>query len=133
MFSIVQAQINNKALSTNLIGQRGVEFIPSLIRGIIASILVVGGLIFVFMILWGGIKYITSEGDKAQAETARKTITNSLIGLVISFALYAIVTLVGCFFGLDFLRLYVGELNISFGECRQVYGEPRDPGNPGPR
>lgn len=128
MLSIVQAQINNNALSSNLIGLEGTEFLGSLIKGLIGASMVIAGVYFVFMVIWGGIKYVSSEGDKTQAETARKTITNALIGIVIVFSLYAIVNVVSCFFGLSFLEFEVGELNVSFGACSGTAAE-----NPGPR
>lgn len=132
MFSIVSAQINNPAISSNLSGLEGSEFLGKLLSGVVGMIMVVGGIIFVFMIVWGGIKYVTSEGDKAQTEAARKTITNALIGIVVVFALYAIINIVSCFFGLSFLGFEIGELNVSFSSCPQAPGEHRDPNNPGP-
>ena len=118
LFSIVLAQINNPALSTNLSGTtvNGVDFTQRLLTAFISSAMVIAGLLFIFMILFGGIKWITAGGDKAQTEGARKTLTSAVIGIVVVFALYAIVNLVGCrFFGIDLLNISIGELNVSFG------------------
>lgn len=42
-------------------------------------------------LIYGGIQYITSGGNSKQAETAKATITWSIIGLVVVIAAYAIV------------------------------------------
>jgi hypothetical protein len=69
--------------------------------------LVIAALVFFFMLIFGGIKYITSGGDKAQTESARGTITAALIGLVIVFSAWAIITLINAFFGIDILELEI--------------------------
>jgi hypothetical protein len=79
--------------------------ITGLISAAIILILVVAALVFFFMLIYGGIKYITSGGDKAQTEAARGTITAALIGLVIVFSAWAIITLINAFFGIDILQL----------------------------
>jgi hypothetical protein len=83
----------------------GAITITGLISAAIVLILVVAALVFFFMLIFGGIKYITSGGDKAQTEAARGTITAALIGLVIVFAAWAIITLVNAFFGINILDL----------------------------
>jgi len=60
--------------------------------------LVAALLVFAYMI-WGGIEWITSGGDKSKAESARNKLTAAIIGLVIVAASYAIVTLVVQFLG----------------------------------
>lgn len=42
----------------------------------------VGGLTILFLII-GGVQYITSAGNTARAEAAKKTITYAIIGLII--------------------------------------------------
>lgn len=55
-------------------------------------------LVFAYMI-WGGVEWITSGGDKGKAESARNKLTAAIIGLVIVAASYAVVTLVVQFLG----------------------------------
>jgi len=83
----------------------GAITITGLISAAIVLILVIAALVFFFMLIYGGIKYITSGGDKAQTESARGTITAALIGLVIVFAAWAIITLINAFFGINILDL----------------------------
>jgi len=60
----------------------------------IQLIIIVAGLMaFVFLLL-GGIKWISSGGDKGQVEAARNQIIQALIGLVVVFAAWGIINLV---------------------------------------
>lgn len=49
-------------------------------------------IIFIIMFLIGGIMYLTSAGNDDQAGKARKLMLNSVIGIVIVFAFYALGT-----------------------------------------
>lgn len=49
-------------------------------------------------LVWGGIKWITSGGDKTNVETARNHIVAAIIGLVLVFLSYFILNLVLYFF-----------------------------------
>jgi hypothetical protein len=81
--------------------------IANLVSALIIIILVIAALVFLFMLIIGGIRYITSGGDKGQTEAARSQITAALIGLVIVFAAWAIINLVSAFFGIDILSLNI--------------------------
>ncbi len=78
--------------------------ITGLISTAITLILIVAGLIFFFMLIIGGVKWILSGGDKAQTESARNQITAALIGLVVVFAAWAIAKLIAGIFGVDILN-----------------------------
>ncbi|MBI2010511.1 MAG: hypothetical protein HYS86_05070 [Candidatus Chisholmbacteria bacterium] len=77
------------------------ENLGSLIGGAVGLIIVVSLIITFFFLIIGGIKWITSGGDKAQVESARNQITNALIGLAIVAGAWAIMRLIGFFFGID--------------------------------
>jgi hypothetical protein len=83
---------------------RNVTF-ASFVRAAIVLVLVVAAIIFFFMLVFGGIKWITSGGDKGQTEAARNQITAALIGLVIVFSAWAILQIVGTFFQIDLFNL----------------------------
>lgn len=65
--------------------------LPTLIQTIISLLLFVAGAVAVIMIILGGIRYITSNGDQAQVKAAKETIMYSIIGLVVAILAYAIV------------------------------------------
>ena len=79
--------------------------IGGIVAGFIRLILVIAALVFFFILVVGGIRWIASGGDKAQTETARNQITAALVGLVIVFAAWAIVQLINTFFGIDIFSL----------------------------
>ena len=77
--------------------------IPGMISGAISLIMIVVALIFFFMLIWGGLRWVMSEGDEKAVTAARNQITNALIGLAIVFAAFAIMRLIGAVFGIDLL------------------------------
>jgi len=88
--------------------------IPGIVSGLIRLTLVVAAIVFFFILVIGGIKWIASGGDKGQTEAARNQITAALVGLVIVFAAWAILALIKTFFGVDIFSLTLPELqNIS--------------------
>jgi len=76
-----------------------------LIQSFIQFALVIAGVIFFFMLVIGGIRWILSGGDKGQTEAARNQITAALVGLVIVFAAWAIASLIKALFGVDIINL----------------------------
>lgn len=58
----------------------------TVLSNIIGIITVIGFIWFIFILIMGAIGIMSSGGDKAQAETARKKITSGLIGLVVLIA-----------------------------------------------
>jgi hypothetical protein len=52
------------------------------------------GVITIIMIIIGGIRYTTSNGDSSQIASAKNTILYAVIGLVIAFMAYGIVNYV---------------------------------------
>ena len=81
--------------------------IGGIVSGLIRGVLVVAAIVFFFILVIGGIKWIASGGDKAQTEGARNQITAALIGLVIVFAAWAIVQLINTFFGINIFELSI--------------------------
>lgn len=52
----------------------------------------VAAMIAIFMVIWGGISYITSQGEPDKIERARSTIINGIVGLVIAVVATATIT-----------------------------------------
>ena len=71
-------------------------------------VLIIAAIAFFFMLVLGGIKWITSGGDKGKTESARSQITAGLIGLVIVFAAWAIISILENFFGVNLRSFNVG-------------------------
>lgn len=79
----------------------------------VTAILVIAGLIFFFMLVVGGLRWVMSGGDKAATEGARSQITAALIGLVIVFSAWAIAQLLSNIFGIDLLNLNFGTVDTG--------------------
>jgi hypothetical protein len=57
--------------------------VKMILNSVIEWILVLVGGIAVLFLVWGGIQYVTSAGNKDKAELAKKTITYAVIGIII--------------------------------------------------
>jgi len=92
-------------LTGNTENFKGLEKLTAnnMISGAISLVLIIVSLIFFFILVVGGLKWITSGGDEKKVAAARAGITNALIGLVIVFAAWAIMKLIGSVFGIDIL------------------------------
>ncbi len=77
----------------------------TLLSGAIGFILVVAALAAFIFLIWGGIQWITSGGDKSAVEAARSRILAAIIGLFVVFAAWALMSVVGGFFGFDITKL----------------------------
>src|SRR4030042_4291642 len=96
------AQIKNPVLPVSLGSgntSQGGTALGKLISGLLGALLVAGFILAFMQLIIGGIHWISSGGDKQALEKARGGITNALMGLVLVAAAYAIMTLVGNFFG----------------------------------
>lgn len=74
-----------------------------IISGAISLALIIVSLVFFFILVIGGLKWITSGGDEKAVGAARSQITNALIGLAIVFAAWAIMALISKLFGIDIM------------------------------
>ncbi len=70
------------------------SFIWIIVLNVIEIILQVIAYAATLMIIYGGFRFLTAAGNPAGVEQGKKTITNAVIGLVISIASIAIVNLI---------------------------------------
>ena len=89
--------------------------IGNIISSGVALLLIIAAVVFFFMLVIGGIRWITSGGDKGQTEAARGQITAALVGLVIVFAAYAIVSIIEAFFNISILSFNLDQVFNSGG------------------
>lgn len=71
---------------------------------VINTITVMAGLAFILYFAIGGLKWITSSGDKSRAEEAKTELTQSAIGLIVVAVSYFIVGIVGGVVGINILN-----------------------------
>jgi len=77
--------------------------VGGMVSGAISLIMLVVALVFFFMLVWGGLKWVMSQGEEKAVTSARAQITNALVGLAIVFAAWAIMKLIQIVFGIDIL------------------------------
>jgi multisubunit Na+/H+ antiporter MnhB subunit len=75
-------------------GEADSKGLTDLIQIIVNVLLFLLGAIAVIMIVLGGIKYTTSNGDSSQLTSAKNTILYAVVGLVVAILAYAIVNFV---------------------------------------
>ena len=72
----------------------------TVISGVITVFLILAVLYFLFFFISGSLVYISSGADDKKVQMAKSQITNAIVGLVIIFLVFAILQLLGTFFGI---------------------------------
>jgi cytochrome bd-type quinol oxidase subunit 2 len=73
---------------TDLFGATGI------LTKITNTLLFAVGIVSVFMLIYGGLRYITSGGDTKRVTDAKNTVMYAIIGLIIAVLSYAIINFV---------------------------------------
>ena len=96
MTESASAQVETGLNMTNKgdLGGKTIGGDKGLVKSVINIMLWAIGIISVIMIIIGGIRYATSNGDSNAASSAKNTILYSVVGLVIAIFAYAIVQFV---------------------------------------
>lgn len=83
---------------------------PGIIGTLIRLILIVAIVISLFFLIYGGIRWVLSGGDKTAVEAARNHIVAAIVGLVIVLLAFFILNLIGGFFGITLTNLELPKL-----------------------
>jgi phosphotransferase system glucose/maltose/N-acetylglucosamine-specific IIC component len=103
--------MHNSHLATSFLGlPTWYEFLPTngdgtpefqhltdiylVIAAIIDILLRIGAIVAIIMVIYGGIEFITSQGNPDKAASARTIILNAIIGLVIAVTAATIITFI---------------------------------------
>lgn len=76
---------------TQVCQARNRDNVNSLAQTVIGVLFFAVGTIAVIMIIVGGLKYVTANGDSAKITSAKNTILYSVVGLIVALSSYAIV------------------------------------------
>ena len=68
--------------------------ISEIIGTLIGTFLSLIGVVFLCLIIYSGFVWMTSAGNETKVLSAKKTLTNSIIGLIIILAAYSITSFV---------------------------------------
>ncbi len=77
------------------------EVVGVILKNVIALFFAVGGIGVVIFFLWGAVDWIISGGDKEKVASARKKITNALIGLALLALSFFIISIIGKIIGFN--------------------------------
>ena len=92
-----------KANKANLPGAASMDAhknFGNLLSSILTGIMVLAAIMVLLYLIWGGIEWISSGGDKSKTEAARNKITNSVLGIIVLGASTAIFMLIQTFLGI---------------------------------
>ena len=73
----------------------GPSDVPLILLAVVDDLMRIAGLVAVIFVIYGGIQYVTSQGNSEQASKAQDTIQNALVGLAVSIVAVAAVAFIG--------------------------------------
>ena len=76
----------------------------SFVQKSFSAVLLVAGLATFGYLVYGGVEWITSGGDKGKLESARGKITNGIIGLAVVASAWAVYRLIDYFLGIGLAK-----------------------------
>ena len=74
-----------------------------IIHNALILMLVIATILVLLFIIWAGVQWTSSGGDKAKIAAARAKLTWAIIGLIIALSSFFIVTIFGYFFKVNLL------------------------------
>jgi hypothetical protein len=106
MMKLISFSINGNPISIpSKLPQPGKA--PSIISNAITIFITAGIIAAIITIIWAGIQWTTSGGDKQKLASAKARLTWGIIGLIIILISFFIINIWGYFFGVNLL-------NVSF-------------------
>lgn len=109
---LIAQEINNPILGENLVNLTGEQFFARLVPVFVGLGFVIGTVVFFFVLVLGAIQWITSGGDKASIEAARRKVTSALVGIFILLSIYGIINLIEIVFSTSILSIDIGALKL---------------------
>ncbi len=80
---------------------QGINTIGDLINRILPFLTAFAGVILLFVFIWGGYDFITSQGNADKVKSAQAKITTGIIGFVLLIISYLLVRVIAKIFGLE--------------------------------
>lgn len=83
-----------------------IDCVPILFFNLVFWALFFSGLVALFLVIFGGFKYMTSGGDQKAVESGKKTIMWAIIGLVVVLLSFAVVRFIADITGMECLTRF---------------------------
>ncbi len=100
---LAAADIVNKAIGAGIPQESGAG-LGFLIAQLWRTTVILGGVLFLLYMVWGGIEWLIGGGDKARVENAQHKISNAVVGLAVLVASYAIAVFIQNVFKINILQ-----------------------------
>jgi len=78
--------------------QGGTDVLQKVVKNALTMMLILAILLCLIYLIWGGIQWIQSGGDKGKIAGARAKLTYAIVGLLIALGAFFLVSLFGYFF-----------------------------------
>ncbi|PIZ98193.1 MAG: hypothetical protein COX78_03555, partial [Candidatus Levybacteria bacterium CG_4_10_14_0_2_um_filter_35_8] len=82
------------------------------LKNVVTAALVFSGTIALILVILSGIKFITSKGDQKQVDTAKRTLTYAILGLIIILLSFFIIQFVSFVTGVQCINAF------GFDNCK---------------
>lgn len=70
-------------------------------RNLVAAVIGVAGIVLFILLVIGGFKYLTAGGEPPKIESARKTLTFAILGIVLIALSFLFLRFIGVFTGVE--------------------------------
>lgn len=84
-----------KAFNVKAVNSGSADFLSTRLGSIVGTLLSFLGVLFMALVIYGGILWMTARGNEQQVEKAKDLLVNAIIGLIIVLAAYAITSFIG--------------------------------------
>jgi len=88
----------------NGIPSGGIDLVSTIFSNALTIMIILCIVLALIFIVYAGIQWITSGGDKTKLQAARAKLTWAIVGIIIALAAFFIVSLIGYFFKVDLLK-----------------------------
>ena len=92
-----------EGVPTQLFGEGNTGIFTQMINMMLFAV----GILSVVMLIYGGLRYILSNGDSKKVDAAKNTILYAIVGLIIAMLSYAIINFI--------ISLFTGSTGTGFG------------------
>lgn len=93
------------AIPTDAVEIFSITSVGEFVGAVLSLLFLIAGIIVFAYLVWGGLQWITSGGDKAKTQEARDRITAALVGLAIIAVAWALTLLIQTFFGISITNI----------------------------
>lgn len=69
--------------------------VPFIFTNVVKGLIILSGTVAIIMIIYSGIRFITSGGDQKTISSARQTLVYAVIGLIVVILSFAIIYFIG--------------------------------------